>query len=143
MAQCTRRSILRGGLSLAATAAAGRFVFPALATPNATGAPVAIPFDMPGYVEPVFADRTFVITDHGARSGGEVLNTVAIAEAIAACTAAGGGRVLVPAGVWLTGPIHLKDNVNLHLAEGAELRFSDRFEHYLPVVYMQRGGTRC
>jgi polygalacturonase len=45
--------------------------------------------------------------------------------------------------VRITGPIHLRSNVNLHVAEGAELRFSDKFEDYLPVVYMQRGGTRC
>ncbi len=135
--------MLRGGLSLAATAAAARFAFPVLAVPNVNHAPVPIPFDMPGYTEPVFADRTFSITDFGAQPGGKAKNTGAIAEAIAACAKAGGGRVIVPADVWLTGPIHLKSNVNLHVAEGAELRFSDKFDDYLPVVYMQRGGTRC
>jgi polygalacturonase len=139
----TRRSVLRWGLSLSAAAVARRA--PAATGPSAAvaAAPIAIPFDMPGFKEPAFPDRTFAVTDFGARPGGTAMNTRAIAEAIAACARAGGGRVLVPAGVWRTGPIHLKSNVDLHVAEGAELRFSDRFDDYLPVVYMQRGGVRC
>src|SRR5438128_293735 len=70
---------------------------------------------------PQFAHRDFPITDFGAAAEADC--TVALARAIAACQAAGGGRVAVPAGVWLTGAVHLKSNVNLHLAEGATLRF--------------------
>lgn len=83
------------------------------------------------------------IRDHGAVPGGEVLNTAAIAAAIDACAAQGGGRVLVPAGVWLTGPVHLRSRIELHLEKGAELRFSRDPAHYLPVVFQQRGGIRC
>ncbi len=109
----------------------------------AAGAAPQPPFDMPVLVAPVFAAQVFDIRKFGAAAGGQTACTQALAAAIAACAGAGGGRVLVPAGVWLTGPVHLKSNVELHVAEGAELRFSPRFEDYLPPVFMQRGGVRC
>lgn len=89
----------------------------------------------------MFPDRVVDITAHGAVPGGEVKNTAAFAAAIAACAEAGGGRVLVPAGRWLTGPIHLRSNIELHLAAEAEIIFSDRFEDYLPVVLVRVGGV--
>ena len=67
----------------------------------------------------------------------------AIAGAIAACNQAGGGRVVIPEGEWLTGPIHLKSNVNLYLAEGAVLRFTDNPSHYLPAVMTSWEGMEC
>jgi len=137
----TRRSLLGYGLALPAMALGSQAARASQSRPP-EGA-VAVPFDMPGYMEPTFADQTFNITDFGAEPGGEVMNTQAIARAIAACHEAGGGRVLVPAGVWLTGPIHLRTNVNLHLHDEAEVRFSRDFDDYLPVVYMQRAGVRC
>lgn len=88
-------------------------------------------------------DRTFSIAEHGAVAGGRSFNTQAIAATIEAAHAAGGGRVSVPAGVWLTGTIHFKDRIELHLEEGAELRFSQNPDDYLPVVFMQRGGAWC
>src|SRR5262245_48273907 len=72
---------------------------------------------------PVFANRDFKIIDYGAVADGRTDNTDAIRKAIAACNAAGGGRVVVTPGVFLTGAIHLKSNVNLHIAEGATLKF--------------------
>jgi hypothetical protein len=57
-----------------------------------------------------------------------------INEAIDACSAAGGGRVVVPAGTITTGPIRLKSRVNLHLSEGAVLKFSTDPKAYLPLV---------
>lgn len=57
-----------------------------------------------------------------------------VTAAIAACHAAGGGRVVVPAGRHETGPVHLKSNVELHLEDGATLVFSDDEKDYLPVV---------
>ena len=92
---------------------------------------------------PTFPNRDFTITDFGAVAGGQSDCTAAIAKAIAACHTAGGGRVLVPAGDWLTGAIHLKSNVNLHLAEGATLRFSTDPAAYLPVVFTRWEGTEC
>jgi unsaturated rhamnogalacturonyl hydrolase len=91
-------------------------------------------------VAPVFPDRDFPITDFGARPGGDI--TAAIRAAIAACHAGGGGRVIVPAGEWRTGAIHLKSNVNLHLAEGAVLRFSTDPADY-PLVFTRWEGVEC
>ena len=65
---------------------------------------------------PTFADRVFDITQFGAKADGTSLSTAAIASAIAACARAGGGRVLVPAGTFLTGAIHLKSHVELHVS---------------------------
>jgi unsaturated rhamnogalacturonyl hydrolase len=90
---------------------------------------------------PVFAKHDFLITDFGAVAGSDA--TAAVAKAIAACHAAGGGRVVVPAGVWLTGAVHLKSNVNLHLAEGATLRFDPDPAKYLPVVLTRFEGIEC
>ena len=64
-------------------------------------------------------------------------------QAIAAAHAAGSGVVVVPPGVWLTGKIHLKSNVNLHLAKGAVLLFSDRPADYLPAVMSTWEGLEC
>lgn len=90
---------------------------------------------------PTFADRDFDIRKYGAKEGGEGGAGDAIAKAIAACNAAGGGRVLVPAGTYHTGPIHLLSNVNLHLAEGATLKFSTKFSDYLPAVFTRWEGV--
>ncbi len=105
----------------------------------------SVPFDFPDLQPPVFKDQTFDIRDYGAKPGGDTtfLNTEAIKSTIKACNQAGGGKVLVPAGVWLTGPVHLMSNVNLHLEDRAELRFSKNFDDYLPVVLIQRGGIFC
>lgn len=104
-------------------------------------APIHAPFPMPQLQRPAFPDRMVDIRDHGAVAGGEVKNTAAFAKAIAACAEAGGGRVLVPAGRWLTGPIHLRSNIELHLAEDAVVLFSDRPEDYLPPVLVRVGGV--
>lgn len=103
-------------------------------------APIEAPFPMPRLARPVFPELTIDIRDHGAVPGGQVKNTAAIAAAIAAASEKGGGHVLVPAGTWLTGPIHLRSHIDLHLAEGATLLFSDTMEDYLPVVLVRSGG---
>lgn len=104
-------------------------------------APIVAPFPMPQLARPQFPARVVDIRAHGAVAGGAVKNTAAIAAAIKACADAGGGRVLVPAGQWLTGPVHLRSRIELHLAEGAELVFNDQFEDYLPVVLVRVGGV--
>jgi len=98
---------------------------------------------MPQLVRPTFPDKVFPISDYGAMGDGVAKNTEAINAAIAACAEAGGGVVLVPAGAWLTGAIHLKSNVNLHLSENAVLRFSDDPKDYLPVVFTRWAGFEC
>lgn len=92
-------------------------------------------------IPPVFLDQTFNILDYGAKEGSTDKSTSAIQQAIQACTKAGGGKVLVPKGIFNTGAIHLEDNVNLHLAEGAVLQFSTDPADYLPVVHTSFEGT--
>jgi unsaturated rhamnogalacturonyl hydrolase len=89
---------------------------------------------------PEFPARDFPIVAFGARPGADC--TAAIAAAIAACHEAGGGRVVVPAGAWLTGAIHLLDNVNLHVAKGAVLKFSTDPAAY-PTVFTRWEGVEC
>lgn len=92
---------------------------------------------------PKFPARDFNITNFGAVADGKSDSTEAIRKAIAACNVAGGGRVVVPAGVFLTGAIHLKSNVNLFVSEGATLKFNTDPNKYLPVVYTRFEGTEC
>ena len=101
----------------------------------------AVPAILARIRPPRFPARDFPITSYGARAGGDFDNTEAIRSAVEACTRAGGGRVVVPTGTFLTGPVHLKSNVNLHVSEGATLRFSTDPAKYLPVVYTRWEGT--
>ena len=105
--------------------------------------PITAPFEMPEIAPPVFKDQSFRITDYGAVDDGVTLNTAAFKKAIAACAAAGGGTVVVPDGTWLTGPIHLKSNINLHIQEGAEVYFSTVYSDYLPTVLTRWEGMEC
>ena len=84
---------------------------------------------------PLFPQRDFNITRFGARSDGKTDCTEAFRKAIAACHKAGGGRVFVPAGSFLSGAIHLKSNVNLHVSAGATIKFSQNPAKYLPLVF--------
>jgi Glycosyl hydrolases family 28 len=104
-------------------------------------APIKAPFEMPQLQRPNFPANQVSIADHGATEGGTTKNTEAFAKAIEACSKKGGGRVIVPKGKWLTGPIILKSNINLHLEDGSEIIFSDKFEDYLPPVFVRAGGV--
>ncbi|KAF0094500.1 MAG: endopolygalacturonase [Puniceicoccaceae bacterium 5H] len=105
---------------------------------------VDAPFDMPAITVPDFADSArFSIADYGAAPGDKAATTHAIAEAIKAAHQNGGGVVVVPAGTWLTGSVHLQSNVNLHLAEGAVLEFSEDPADYLPAVKTTWEGMEC
>lgn len=99
------------------------------------------PFAMPAIAVPQFAARDFSIVDFGAKEG--VKATETFAKAMAACEAAGGGRVVVPKGTWLTGAVHFRNNCNLHLADGATLEFTDAPADYLPVVHTSWEGVEC
>src|SRR5487761_2013617 len=92
---------------------------------------------------PKFPDRDFDIVKFGAVEGGTKDSTEALAKAVAACSAAGGGRVVVPAGVFLTGPIHLKSGVNLRVSKDATLLFNRDPKLYLPLVFTRWEGTEC
>lgn len=104
---------------------------------------VEAPFEMEAIRVPVFPRQDFSIVDYGAVPSDKELCTEAIAKAITACNKAGGGRVIIPSGQWLTGPIHLKSNVNLYLSEGAVVRFTDNPKDYLPAVPTSWEGMEC
>ncbi|WP_291861784.1 glycoside hydrolase family 28 protein [Marinilabilia sp.] len=108
-------------------------------------APVNAPFVMPSFERPVFPDNTFDIRDFAAEEMGadNIKCTEAIHRAIDAAAGAGGGKVLIPEGNWLTGPIHLKSNINLHFQDGASLFFSEDKEDYLPVVKHRYEGVEA
>ena len=91
----------------------------------------------------VFPERVFLITDFGAKTDALFDNSTAINSAIAKASESGGGKVIVPSGVWFTKGLRLQSNVNLHLQEGAVLSFSDNREDYLPVVFTRWEGIEC
>ena len=105
------------------------------------------PFEqvMPGILKrikpPVFPKSDFPITKFGAKANETTDSTEAFRKAIAACNSAGGGRVVEPAGTFVTGAIHLKSNVNLHVSAGATIKFSKNPGDYLPVVFTRWEGT--
>ena len=92
---------------------------------------------------PKFPDSTCNILDFGAVADGKTNCSDAFKNAIAKCSADGGGIVYVPAGEYFTGPIHLESNINLHLEEGAVVKFSTDPQDYLPVVYTRWEGVEC
>jgi polygalacturonase len=89
---------------------------------------------------PVFPKREFNIRKYGAVGDGKTDSTAAIAKAIAEASAKGGGRVIVPNGVFFTGPVHLKSNVHLHLDDKATLLFTKDTKRFLPLVYSRWEG---
>lgn len=105
---------------------------------------VDAPFEMPVISYPDFSNSAkFPITDFGAKQGDQEQTSKAIAKAIEKANQVGGGTVVIPQGEWLTGKIHLKSNVNLHLNKGAVLFFSDKPEDYLPPVHTTWEGLEC
>lgn len=88
---------------------------------------------------PRFPNKQFVITKYGAVGDGKTLNTEAFKKAIDACSKQGGGRVIVPLGVFLTGAIHLKSNVELHLVDSTRIVFSRDPKDY-PIVFTRWEG---
>ncbi len=114
------------------------------------------PFFMSDVLAPIFPDRYFSISDYGARpmpEGGYTsvtdsarilrTNTQAIDRAMRACSASGGGHVVVPKGEWLTGIIVFPSDCDLFLSEGAELVFSSNPDDYLPEHMTTYEGIEC
>jgi polygalacturonase len=81
-------------------------------------------FEMPKVKVPSFPSRTFNVLDFGADPTGVALATEAIQKAIDECTAAGGGTVVIPAGIYTTGPLTLKSNVRLYTETNSFIVFS-------------------
>ena len=92
-----------------------------------------IPFKIPRIELPDIPSNEVSIADFGAVSGGETINTKSINDAIVAVANKGGGKVVVPAGIWLSGPIVLRDKIELHLENNAILLFSSDADLY-PLV---------
>lgn len=98
------------------------------------------PFDMPAFDDLKIPDKNCNIKDFGAVADETTLNTQAFKNAISECANAGGGHVIVPDGNWLTGAIHLKSNIDLHLEKNAVILFSKNPEDYLPAVFTRFEG---
>jgi DNA sulfur modification protein DndE len=102
-------------------------------------------FELPKIYEPHFKRDTFNILNYGAIADGMTLNSAAINKTIEAAVAGGGGTVLIPRGSFVTGPIIMKSNINLHLAKGALIIFSPDFNQYPLVISSFEGvdAARC
>ena len=104
-----------------------------------------LPFQMPEVAAPVIPNYEVNLKKFGAVGDGLTLNTKAFEKAIAALSKKGGGRLVVPQGVWFTGPIVLKSNIELHLEVGAVIQFSGDEELY-PLIQTSFEGLdtrRC
>lgn len=124
----TRREFIKG---LALVAAAPRLLF-AADDPWQTVMPSILKRIKP----PRFPNRTFHLKVDNPTDC-----TAAFRRVIDECSQAGGGKVIVPAGTYLTGPLHLKNNVNLEVSEGATIKFSQNSKDYLPVVFSRWEGV--
>lgn len=89
-----------------------------------------LPFNMPEVKEPIFQNESVNIKDFGAVGDGQTMNSEAFKKAIDNCASHGGGTVIIPAGLWLTGPIEMKSNINLHADKGALVIFSRNHDDY-------------
>ena len=94
-------------------------------------------------VFPEFANKNYDVTNYGAVGNGLTDCTQSFKSAINECSKNGGGKVIVPKGIYLTGAIHLKNNVNLYVSKDAVIKFSTDPKKYLPVVYTRWEGTEC
>jgi polygalacturonase len=92
---------------------------------------------------PRFPSKNFSIVKYGAKGDGVTDCTKAFKDAIEACNLAGGGRVIVPKGIFMSGAIHLKSNVNLYVSEKATIKFYADPAKYLPVVYTRFESVEC
>ncbi len=92
-----------------------------------------LPFEMQKIKPPVFPEYQISVTDFGGVGDGKTLNTEAFTKAFADLENHGGGTLLVPFGIWYTGPIVFKSNVNMHLDKGALILFSANFDDY-PMI---------
>lgn len=90
---------------------------------------------------PKFKEDRYNILDFGAKSELNFNNKIYIQKAIDECSKNGGGIVVIPNGFFMTGPIELKSNVNLHLSENAYLQFTKNKEEY-PVIWTDYEGQK-
>ncbi len=128
-------------LQLIAAGGAGLALFPRMSFARADGPwETVYPQILARIVPPKFKKKDYLITKFGARADGVTDCRAAINRAIDECSRKGGGRVVVPAGTFLTGAIRLKSNVNLHISKGATLKFSTDSKAYMPIVHTRWEG---
>jgi polygalacturonase len=104
-----------------------------------------LPFEMPRVQAPVFPNREVQITQYGGVGDGITLNTKAFADAMTDLSGKGGGKLIVPSGIWYTGPVVFQSNVNLHLEKGALILFTTDINAY-PIIetsYEGIAAQRC
>lgn len=92
-----------------------------------------LPFEMQAPKLPSIPSRSVSVKDFGGVGDGVTLNTEAFAKAMGQLSAKGGGHLVVPAGIWRTGPIEIKSNIDLHVERGAVIVFDPSRELY-PVI---------
>lgn len=111
----------------------------AKATPDKIAPIDGAPFEIPQLKRPTFPDFTINIKDKGAKTDTPI--TSIVNQTIEDVSQKGGGTVIIPKGKWKSGRIVLKSNINLHLAEGAEIEFPGNAESYLPAVFTRHEGV--
>ncbi len=142
----TRRAFLKTAAGAGAVLVLPGATLGCATSTRTPGAAVDDPWAVMGQIlarirPPVFPDRDFDVTAFGGVGDGAADCTAAFRQAVEACAAAGGGRVVVPPGRFLTGPIRLLSGVNLHVSEGATVAFRREPEAYLPPVFTRWEGV--
>jgi polygalacturonase len=98
-------------------------------------------FQMPKVKEPSFSKSVINLADFGGSGDGKTLNTEIIDHAIASLVKTGGGKLVIPPGIWLTGPVRLQSNIELHLEAGALLQFTSDYKQY-PLMVLNIKGEK-
>ena len=103
-------------------------------------APIEAPFDMPQLAKPSIPDTIIRLSLNEAP---KEIQTSYINQQITTLSQAGGGTIQLENGVWNSGRIELKSNINLHIPEGTEIHFSGKVKDYLPAVFTRMEGIEC
>lgn len=133
----SRRYVMKSALALAMAASAR----PAWAAAQEDSFEANAQFIADSIARPRIPDREFQVKDFGGVADGRKDDSAAISRAIAACAHAGGGRIIVSAGVTLTGPIRLRSRMELHVPKGSRLKFIAEPARYLPPVHTRWEGV--
>lgn len=100
-----------------------------------------VPFAMPEVATPVIPAYNVSVADFGAKGDGGTLCTEAFSKAMKHLAGKGGGRLTVPSGIWLTGPIQFESNVDLHVEQGALVLFTTDYDAYPDVTTVYEGNS--
>lgn len=130
-------------LSLVSFAVCGQAPFSIVNFAPEKIAPLQTPFPMAPIALPAIPAQDFKLTDYGLRQAPMERIDSALHAALRASAIRGGGRIIIPAGTWLSGPIVLPGKTELHLEEGAEVYFSTNLSEYLPGVFSRHQGIEC